>query len=120
MPQNPLRLLPDLPPGSDASPRACRVAGCSASAQGRLGFCAVCERRYEAVAARRSLLVDALCQRLAAMGDPLFAVFGSRRRDFGAHVLAHLEEMNAIDLHVPAAAVQDFVAELDAAARHPT
>ncbi|MDQ3630037.1 MAG: hypothetical protein M3417_01915 [Actinomycetota bacterium] len=59
-------------------------------------------------------MVEALCTALAALGDPLYAVFGARRNDLGAHVLAHLEELNAIEVHVPATAVEDFVAELDA------
>jgi len=67
--------------------------------------------------AHRGGLVEALCTGLAALGDPLYAAFGARRGEFGAHVLAHLEELNAIDLHVPAAAVEDFVAELDARAQ---
>jgi len=118
VPGNALHLLPD--PGSsecDAGVAACRVPGCAGRAQGRLGFCSICERRYEAVTARRGRLVEALCRRLAAIGDPLYAAFGTRRKELGAHVLAHLEELNAIDLHVPASAVEDFVAELDARAQ---
>lgn len=118
MPDNVLFLLPDA--GSSApggSIPACRVPGCAVRAQGHLGFCAVCERRYEAVTARRGRLIDALCTELAALGDPLYVAFGARHADFGAHVLAHLEELDAIDLHVPAAAVEDFVAELDARAQ---
>ncbi|MEJ7894463.1 MAG: hypothetical protein WKF94_17670 [Solirubrobacteraceae bacterium] len=86
-------------------------------AQGRLGFCAVCQGRYEAIAARRGQLVEALCTKLVALGDPRFLAFGGRWRDLGSHVLAHLEELDTMELHVPAAAVEDFVAELDARRR---
>ncbi len=117
MPDLPLRLLLD--DRHEPSPvlAACRVAGCAGPTHGELGFCAVCQLRYEAITARRGRLVEALCARLGAIGDPLFAVFGGQRGEFGAHVLAHLEELNAIDLHVPAAAVEDFVDELDDRAR---
>ena len=95
---------------------ACRVAGCALAAGGQLGFCATCERRYRAGTARRGRLAEALGAHLAALGNPLAIVFGARRRDFGAHVLAHLEELDGTDLHVPAAAVDDYLAELDARA----
>jgi len=117
VPDDVLRLLPDT--GSyerDAGAVACRVPGCAGRAQGRLGFCAVCERRYEAITLLRGQLVEALCAKLATLGDPLYAAFGTRRKELGAHVLAHLEELNAIDLRVPASAVEDLVAELDARA----
>lgn len=118
VPDNLLRLLPDLGSSErDAGLVACRVPGCAGRAQGRLGFCAECERRYEAVTVLRSRLVEALCAKLASLGDPLYAVFGTRRKELGAHVLAHLEELNAMDLHVPASAVEDLVAELDARAQ---
>lgn len=118
MPDRDLRLLPSLGASqSDRPAPACRVPGCAVAAQGELGFCAVCECRYEAVTARRGRMVEALCRRLAALGDPLYAAFGSRRKELGAHVLAHLEELNAVDLHVPPAAVEDFVAELDTRAQ---
>ncbi len=58
-----------------------------------------------------------LCAALAALGDPLYTALGARRKELGAHVLAHLEELNAIEVYVPAAAVEDFVAELDARAQ---
>lgn len=113
-----LHLLPstgDQGPASD--PPGCRVAGCTAAATARLGFCAACALRYDAIALRRGRLVEGLCARLGSIGDPLYAAFGSRRRELGAHVLAHLEEMNAIDLHVPRAAVADLIGEIDAHAR---
>ncbi|CAA9518810.1 MAG: hypothetical protein AVDCRST_MAG53-3161 [uncultured Solirubrobacteraceae bacterium] len=62
-------------------------------------------------------MVELLCAALAALGDPLYTAFGARRKELGAHVLAHLEELNAIEVYVPAAAVEDFVAELDARAQ---
>lgn len=118
VPDDVLRLLPDCgEPKLERAGSSCRASGCAASAQGGLGFCSVCERRYDAVTARRGRLIEALCTRLAALGDPLYAAFGTRPEDFGAHVLAHLEELEAIDLHVPAAAIEDFVAELDARRR---
>lgn len=65
----------------------------------------------------RSRLVEALCAKLASLGDPLYVAFGTRRKELGAHVLAHLEELDTIALRVPASAVEDLVAELDARAR---
>ncbi len=113
-----LRLLPDDEGyARDAGAPACRVPGCAVGAQRQLGSCAVCERRYQAVKMLRGGVVEALCTKLAAVGDPLHAAFGGRRTEFGARVLAHFEGFNAIDLHVPAAAVEDFVAELDARAQ---
>lgn len=115
-----LHLLPGDPEGPTTTtppPAACRRSGCTASAEGPLGFCAACQRRYDHATARRGWLVEALCTRLAQIGDPLFAAFGARRADFGAHVLAHLEELDAIELRVPETAVEDFVAELDSRAR---
>lgn len=118
MPANALHLLPEEGPAEcNSRASACRVPGCAAEALGRLRFCVVCERSYEAVTAHRGGLVEALCAALAALGDPLYAAFGARRKELGAHVLAHLEELDTIDVHVPAAAVEDFVAELDARAR---
>lgn len=106
--------------GDHGPPRdtpGCRVRDCTGAARSRLGFCAVCQLRYDAVAVRRGRFIEALCAKLGAIGDPRFAAFGSRGQELGAHVLAHLEEMNAIDLHVPGAAVCDLVDELDARAR---
>jgi len=91
----------------------CRRPGCAADAGAGLGFCSSCRDRYDLNAARRWRLTDVVCARLAASGNPLFAVFGNRARPFGAHVLAHLEESDARRVHVPEAAVRDYVDELD-------
>ncbi len=104
-----------------ASTRAappCRRPGCESAALDKLGFCAACRASYNFESARRRRFVDAVVDRLVTAGDPLFAIFGSLRpRRFGAHVLAHLEDLDARDLHVPASAVNDYLAELDEAAR---
>lgn len=119
VPDNLLRILPATGSleGSTAI-ATCRVPGCAAGrVRGQLGFCAVCALRYEAARSLRGGMAETLCTKLAALGDPHYAVFGACRKDFGEHVLAHLEELSAIDLHVPVAAIEDLVAELDARAR---
>lgn len=58
-----------------------------------------------------------MCAGLVAAGDPVFAVFSARGGPFGAHVAGHLEAFGAGRLHVPAAAVRDYVDELDEFAR---
>jgi hypothetical protein len=85
---------------------------------GALGFCTSCGLSYIAQRARRRRFVEAVCARLIAAGDPVFAVFGAARpRCFGAHVAAHLVELEARDVHVPPAAVRDYIEELDERAR---
>lgn len=82
-------------------------------ADGALGFCAACEVGYLARRLTRQRLATTVCARLRAVGDPLFAVFGGRPHAFGAHVVAHLEELQAEVCHVPRAAVADYVQEID-------
>ena len=117
MPDPVLRLLPDDALDDRGGPTACRVPGCASLARGRLGFCRSCDRRYHYAVVRRGRLVDALCARLRTVGDPVFAAFGGQRHDLGAHVLAHLEELDALNVHVPDGAIEDYVAELDSRLR---
>lgn len=102
-------IVPSSPP--------CRRPGCVSPAGAGLGFCPPCRGRYELSAARRGRLTDLICFRLAAVEDPLFALFGGRPRAFVAHVVAHLEETDATYVHVPKAAVRDYVDELDEGTR---
>lgn len=45
----------------------------------------------------------------------MFTAFGGRPLAFGAHVVAHLEELQAEACHVPPEAVADYVREIDEA-----
>lgn len=114
-----LHLLADSPSQEAGVPACppCRISGCAAPAVVGLGFCSACRARYEARTTRRWRFIDLVCARLSAAGDPLFAVFGNGPRAFGAHVVAHLEELDGDRVHVPAAAVRDYVEELDELAR---
>lgn len=106
-----------LPAAAAAAPRGalqpCRTCGCEAPAHDRLGFCAVCRIEYDERSIRRGRFRRAVCSRLAAAGDPLFVVFGGRDGTFGAHVAGHLEAFGAARVHVPPAAVRDYIEELD-------
>lgn len=104
--------------GTAGSTRAvCRRVGCATPGAEPLGFCWSCEAGYRAQRVTRGHLVATVCARLAAVGDPWFTVFGHRQRAFGAHVVAHLEELEARSCHVPPGAIADYVQELDEA-RH--
>ena len=91
----------------------CRTVGCSSSAADRLGFCPFCRGTYDDRAARRWWFVESVAARLLARGDPLFTAFGGRSGAFGAHVAGHLEVLRGGRLHVPRAAVEDYIAEID-------
>lgn len=109
-----LRLLPPWQNVPRPSHRvACRCVGCAALASDQLGFCAPCRLVYDEGTARRWRFVQGVCARLAAGGDPLFAAFSGRSAAFGAHVAGHLEASNADSVHVPAEAIEDYVAEID-------
>lgn len=80
-----------------------------------LGFCGPCEVGYHAGRHTRQRLIATVCSRLRAVGDPVFTAFGGRPLAFGAHVVAHLEELQAEACHVPPEAVADYVREIDEA-----
>lgn len=63
----------------------------------------------------RQRLIASVCARLRAIGDPKFVVFGFRTHVLGAHVVAHLEELEADACYVPPEAVADYIREIDEA-----